>query len=163
MTDPALLTKHTIWVALALYFWCEIRLCGRTGSAHRGYRPGWTIACVFYVAHVACAFAFHHSWSHELAYADTARQTEAVVGRRFGAGLWFNYLFSVLWIADVVRLWCRRDSKEALGGWVGMVWRGMFLFIVFNATVVFENGAVRWLGLLGCVGVVLNWWQCRRM
>jgi len=162
MTDPANLTKLTIWVALALYFWCEIRLSGRSGSAQSGYRSGWTIGCLFYVAHVACAFAFHHSWSHDLAYMDTARQTEEVVGLAIGTGVWFNYAFSGLWIADVLRLWCWHDSNGPLEGRAGKVWRGLFLFIVFNATVVFENGAVRWLGLLGCIWVMLNWWWCRK-
>jgi len=32
-----------------------------------------------------------------------------------------------------------------------------FFFVVFNATVVFESGAVRWMGLALCVGLASLW------
>jgi len=37
-----------------------------------------------------------------------------------------------------------------------------FFLIVFNATVVFESGAVRWLGLALCVGLAGLWWSTRK-
>jgi len=37
-----------------------------------------------------------------------------------------------------------------------------FFFIVFNATVVFESGAVRWVGLALCVGLASLWWNSRK-
>ena len=60
----------------------------------------WLAACVFFVAHVICAFHFYHHWSHAHAIADTAKQTEALIGWAFGDGLYFSYLFTVLWIVD---------------------------------------------------------------
>jgi len=33
---------------------------------------------------------------------------------------------------------------------------------VFNATVVFESAAVRWMGLALCVGLASLWWSTRK-
>lgn len=59
----------------------------------------------------------------------------------------------------MLRLWIVRGAAALPRGWLGATWRFLFLFIVFNSTVVLEDGLVRWLGLVGCLWVVLNSWR----
>lgn len=156
MNDP---TRLTIWLVLICAFTALVlRL---RGAEDRGW---WTAGCVAYLAHVVAAFEMHHHWSHAAAVAATAKQTAEVTGWSVGAGIWANHLFTVGWIADVIRRW-RRDpaakiTDARIGAWE-KAWLGAFLFIVFNATVVFESGPVRWLGLAG-FATLAGLWRTRR-
>lgn len=138
-----LLTRWTIRIAIILYV---------AGLATRGFRPRfsrvvWTLGCGFYLAHVGCAFACVHGWSHAEAYAFTARQTAAVVGLDWGGGIYLNYLFTLAWTGDAAWRWTDRPRPRALG-WAVDLFMG---FIAFNATVVFASGFSRWLGVAACV------------
>jgi hypothetical protein len=42
------------------------------------------------------------------------------------------------------------------------VGQGFFFFMVFNGTIVFGKGPVRWLGAVVCAGLALLWWKTRR-
>ncbi|MFT6617132.1 MAG: hypothetical protein ACJASX_000012 [Limisphaerales bacterium] len=109
MTDP---TKVSIWISLLCYFVAMTKWLRANGS-ETNYRGWWTIGCVAYVLHVVAAFGLHHEWSHAAAYEQTARQTADVVGRAFGAGIFVNYLFTLLWIGEVI---CWRGIWSVLGG-----------------------------------------------
>jgi hypothetical protein len=50
-------------------------------------------------------------------------------------------------LADVVWRW-KPESYQRRPQLVEAVWRGLFLMMVFSATVVFETGVARWLGLM---------------
>ena len=91
-------------------------------------------------AHVGLSFARVHGWSHSAAMEATALQVEAVSGFRSGGGLWFNYLFLAHW-AWVAWRW------DHLGRFGRRVWWGGFLFMGFNAAVVFVPVPARWLGV----------------
>ncbi|HWZ31462.1 MAG TPA: hypothetical protein VNX18_09030 [Bryobacteraceae bacterium] len=106
-------------------------------------RISWTLACAFYLAHVAAAFQFQHHWSHQAAYLETARQTADVFGVNWGGGLYFNYVFTVVWIADVWWLW-RNGARPP---WMTVAIHTFFGFMFFNATVVFGSGFMRWFGV----------------
>jgi len=41
--------------------------------------------------------------------------------------------------------------------WLTLLWHGFLIFILFNATVVFKDGWIRWVGLLICLSLVLSW------
>jgi hypothetical protein len=97
----------------------------------------WTVGCLLYLVHVVCACAFFHDWSHDRAYAHTAEQTLEVVGWNWGGGLYFNYLFTVVWFADVVWHWCRIDNGDRYPGLLGEVVHGFLAFMIINATCVF--------------------------
>jgi hypothetical protein len=43
---------------------------------------------------------------------------------------------------------------------VTAAWHVFMIFMFFNATVVFENGLLRWLGLFLCAGLSILWWFC---
>lgn len=153
------LTKVTVWVALLGYAAGAacLLLAGRRPGLRRTARLAWTVGCVWFLAHVLCAFAFHYGWSHATAYAETARQVGEVTGARAGGGVFVSYLFTLMWVADVVWWWADEAGHRRRPGWLAAAWQGFFFFIVFNGTVVFEHGPARWLGLLICGGLALVW------
>lgn len=121
----------------------------------------WTAACLFYLAHAAGAFAFHHGWSHQRAWEETARQTEALFGVRTGMGIWWNYAFTVVWVGDAVWWWSRPRSYEARPRWLSAAVHGYMGFLFFQGAVVFGSGWIRWFGVAATVGLVLLWWRLR--
>src|SRR5438045_1943928 len=59
----------------------------------------WTAGCLTVMAHLACGFQFHH-WNLDEVLLDTAKRTEQVVGVAWGEGLYFNFLFVLVWLLD---------------------------------------------------------------
>lgn len=145
------LTLWTIRVAAALYV---VAMAAWLTGREEFSRGAWTAACGFYLAHVAAAFQLHHHWSHSAAYEETARQTFEVFGMRWGGGLYFNYVFTVIWLADALLWWLGRRRLAIAINW-------FFAFMFFNATVVFATGPTRWLGLASTVGLAVLWWRMR--
>ena len=145
------LTRWTVRAAVVGYFAAvSLMLASRQPARRRAATWVFTVGCALFVAHVALAFHFFHHWSHAHAYEETARQTEELTGVRTGFGLWLNYQFTLLWIGETIAWWrgpCRGPVRFAV--------HLFMLFIIFNATVVFETGAVRWGGALGCVVVLV--------
>jgi hypothetical protein len=155
-------TRWTVRLALAGYFLGAALGAGNlTRQSQLIARVAWTLGCLFYLAHVACAFHFYHGWSHAAAYRHTAEQTELVTGWNWGGGIYFNYLFTAVWLADAVASWRRGDRQ--LSGWVGVVAQAFLWFMVFNATFVFGHGAIRWFGLAGCVVLIVRWLKRRQL
>ena len=116
----------------------------RDGAA----RIAWTIACAFYLAHVAAAFQLRHHWSHLAALQETARQTREVFGVNWGGGLYFNYAFTIVWIADAYWWWrAGLTGYRARRRWVALGVNLFFAFMFFNATVVFGSPFMRWFGV----------------
>ena len=123
----------------------------RAAFSPRWSRLAWTIGCALYLLHVACAFEYYHHWSHAEAYASTARQTEEAVGLDWGGGLYVNYAFTLVWLADVGWWWMNAPSYLARPRWFDGAVHAFLGFIVFNATVVFANGFSRWFGVAAWV------------
>lgn len=149
-----LATRVTIWLALAGYLAGPISAL--LGRAHPGWqrraRILYSFGLGFFLAHVALAFHVYYGWSHRVAYFETARQTLEATGRDSGSGIYLNYLFTLLWSFDVADWW----RRGAVGfrrrpPWVDLALHGFFLFMAFNATVVFETGPVRWAGVAASV------------
>lgn len=151
----SLLTKWTIRLALAcLVAYFAGQLIGRSGtSSLPGETPAggrkftllrwiWTMGCVLFVTHVACAFQFTHHWSHAHAWQHTANETQRLMGFSFGDGIYFSYLFMLLWIADVACLWLRVTRPA----WVILPVYVFLFFIAFNGAIVFEDGPTRPVG-----------------
>jgi len=114
----------------------------------RGARIFWTAACACYLAHVIAAFQFRHHWSHLAALQETARQTQEVFGVNSGVGLYFNYAFTLVWIADVVWWWrAGLDGYRARPRSITVAIQLFFAFMFFNATVVFGSPFMRWFGI----------------
>jgi len=166
------LTRWTIRLALACYVaylagWLTIR----REDWPRISRWVWTLGCVLFVAHVACAFHFFHHWSHQVAWQTTAEETERLLGVAFGNGLYGSYLFLAAWVLDVVWLWTAPlagGSPQSAAPSVAISvplagrsrgqtpwWRVLvhifLLFIAFNGAIVFESGPTRWAGIVAVV------------
>jgi hypothetical protein len=156
MPDDALV-RWTVRVALAFYVAAlAVRPASRPG------RPFWTLGCLWYLAHVAAAFHFHHGWSHAAAYDHTARRTAEVFGLHWGGGLWWNYLFTAVWVADAAWLWVAPVSYQWRARWLNLAIHGFLGFLAFNATVVFASGPVRWAGLAATIGLAVRWLSASR-
>jgi hypothetical protein len=155
--------RGTIWLSLAAYIaalWLMLRLDTPGWSAEsragRTARSLWTLGCLFAAAHFAAAFHFVHEWSHSRA----VEQTRIESG--FGAGVFFNYLYLAVWLADV--LWWHllpahyATRRRLIDG----ILHGYLAFIALNASVVFETGAIRWIAAAACTALAAHGWQSRR-
>jgi hypothetical protein len=143
MEPGELLTRWTVRVALMLY----VASLATRGYAPRASRLVWTVGCGIYLLHVGCAFGYYHHWSHDDAYTFTAHQTAVVVGLDWGGGLYINYAFTLVWIADACWWWTDRPKPR----WIVWAVQLFMAFIAFNATVVFALGFSRWFGVAACI------------
>ena len=161
-----LLTIWTIRMALLCYAaylagWLVESQSQWWATVSRGL---WTIGCLLFVTHVACAFHFYHGWSHQAAWETTAQQTEELIGWRYGDGIYFSYLFLFVWVFDVVSSWGHKPVSQApvatapaqASGWrFRPLWQACvhayLFFIAFNGAIVFEDGTIRWAGIAACL------------
>lgn len=159
MSAGEFLTRGTVWTALLCYTVVElVRLSKpRNASASRALPWLWMFGCLSYLAHVVAAFHFYHGWSHAKAYAETARQTNALLGFNWGGGLFFNYAFTGVWLVDLAWCWIEPDSYQSRPRWLEAILRGFFLFMIVNATVIFGRGAARVLGAVIVLLLVIAW------
>ena len=149
------LTRWTVRVALCLYVAAvAVRLAAP--GRRRAARFLWTLGCALFLAHVACAFHVFHGWSHGHAYRETARQTRELTGVDWGGGLYLNYLFTLVWVADVAYWWWGGlyvYDRRPRG--VAAALHLFFAFMAFNGAVVFATGATRWIGVSLAIGLAL--------
>lgn len=157
------LTLGTIWISIASYATGSV-IFARCSSSRRSAtcdsvaRVIWTIACASLIAHFISAFEFYHGWSHAAAYADTARQTREAFGINWGGGLFINYALMIAWMVDIAWWWhSGLDSYRKRPLPLVVAWHGFLIFVIFNATVVFGDGIVRWMGLGICLVLILTW------
>lgn len=144
----ALLTVWTIRLGLVAYFAALADLL--LAPDQRRARLWWTLGCLACWAHIGLAMHFVHHWDHAAVYEDTARQTREVVGLDWGGGIYINYLFALAWLADVAWWWLAPLSRAARGRWLAWLLHGFLAFIIFNATIVFKDGAIRWATIAAC-------------
>src|ERR1700752_70197 len=155
MMSGDFLTRLTIWISIAAHSVGCLLFARRHD---RSVRLAWTVGCAALVAHFIAAFHFFHAWSHAHAYIDIARQTEEVFGINWGGGLYINYAVAVLWTTDVAWWWIAGVSSYRRRPWLlTLIWHSFLIFIIFNATVVFKDGATRWVGLLICLSLIWSW------
>jgi len=157
------LTRSTIWISMACYaigsliFAVSYSWRNSTTWLYIS-RALWTIACASLIAHFITAFHFYHGWSHAAAYADTARQTRETFGLNWGGGVFLNYGLLIAWMFDIAWWWRGGlDSYRKRPRALVVVWHGFLIFIIFNATVVFADGIVRWIGAGICLMLILAW------
>lgn len=156
------LTRVTIWLALALYAAAQMRRrIPPTATSTRGLWP-LAAGCALYLAHVVLAFDVHYGWSQATAYAETAAQTEAVIGWRWGGGIYVNYVFGLAWIVEACWWGWARVSYEGRDRWLELVVRGFFLVMIVNGAVVFVEGPQRWLGVVIVAVLLVAWRPTRR-
>lgn len=139
-SDPAdVVTRQTARVAVLYWALAAGALLLR---AREFARCAWALGAAAFCVHVVTAFDQVHGWSHAAA----VRHVEAVSG--FGPGLFVSYAFTVVWVLDAA-WWLvgplRYDERPA---WLDRTVHGFLAFVVFNGTVVYERGFIRWAGVL---------------
>jgi hypothetical protein len=152
-----LLTRATAMVAFLLYVLAFV-----PRYRHAWSRVWWSAGAAVFLAHVIYAFHYVHHWSHEDAYAATARRTYELAGLDWGGGVYFNYVFTALWMADAVWWWVSPESHEKRARAVTYALHGLMLFMWFNGTVVFGGEFARWVGVVGFVVMVVWWVRWKR-
>jgi len=162
LTEPSAISANamelTNWtVRLSLLCYAAV-LCGNAAADGCRHWPDiarwlWTAGCLLLLAHIGCAFQFVHHWQHNLAVAETARRTAAVVGWEFGGGVYFNYAFALIWLGDVVWWWAAKASYRQRPRLVNAIVHSYLFFIAFNGAIVFVAGPTRWIG----IAFVLLW------
>ena len=167
MTTGEILTRVTIWIAILGYAYGSAAFA-LSRNKHQGDSPArldrlarlvWTAALIALLAHVFCAFHYYHGWSESAAYRETARQTNEVIGLYWGGGLYVNYAVIIGFVLDVGWWWVRGVGSYRHRPWfLTAAWHGFLIFIIFNSSVVFKTGFVRWVGLCVCLGLCLVWW-----
>ncbi|MEE2777449.1 MAG: hypothetical protein VYE73_11900 [Acidobacteriota bacterium] len=143
----AWLVRGSIWLALVCY------PAGPLAALFEGYKAQlargiWSLGCLAFLAHVASSFQVFYDWSHGIALGETARQAKEVTGLDTSAGIYLNYLFTLVWLVDAVWWWRNEAGYQRRPRLAVLAVHGFCLFMIFNATVVFETGAVRLLGLV---------------
>src|SRR5262245_53802286 len=158
--DEALL-RGSIWLSLAAWTAAEwLRLSSRGGAAAGAL---WTAGSLAAALHVATAFQVRHGWSQASALEETARQTEELLGFRFGGGLYVNYAFLAVWLADAAWWWLRPASFAARPARLDAAVRLFLAFIFVNGTIVFGRGPVRLLGGAAVLALGAAWYLGRRV
>jgi hypothetical protein len=138
-SDPADgVTRMTADVAVALWFAAgALILMGYRRLA----RTFWVYGCAAFLVHVATAFHRVHHWSHGAAF----DHVEAASG--FGPGIFVSYAFTLVWLADALWWWSATASYDRRPVWVDRAVHGFMAFVVFNGTVVYETGFIRYAGI----------------
>jgi len=155
-TEGAAAVVWTVRAATAFYFLTyAFRVADRRGAA----RLLWTLGCAAYLGHVWAAFHFVHHWSHQAALADTARQTQELMGTAVASGLYFNYLFTLVWLGDVIAEWWNVSKPR----WAAAAVHGFMAFMFVNGAIVFARGAIRWFSIAAAGGVFIAWLSTRRL
>jgi len=70
------------------------------------------------------------------------------------SGLYLNYVFTVVWVADAAWWLLSAASYARRPRWINATVHGFMAFMFFNATVVFGKGATRWLGAAVTAGLL---------
>ena len=100
-----------------------------------------------------------HHWSQAAAVAATAARTRELFGWEFGAGVWANYLFALIWIADGL-WWCVWPaSYRRRSVWIVCGGHGFLAMIVVSGAIVFEAGPTRYVAIAaaGVIGWIAYW------
>ncbi len=152
--QPAVLV--TAWLTLAAWCLGEILRARLPERKSPLFEVVWPLGAALLLVHILVAFATRHDWSHDAAVAETARQTEETFGVRWGGGVWINYALTLWWWLDAFRISILRrpPNQPWVGEWIRRV---LFLFLWFNAAVVFAQGPSRIVGAVACGAVALSW------
>jgi hypothetical protein len=148
------LTRYTVRVSLLYYAAAVCLLLIRRSddvTLWQSARLYWTLGWIAYLVHLYVAFKFYHRGSH----ADAVEHTQEVTG--FGPGIYVSHLFTLVWTLDVARWWLFPAAYAHRARWVTALLHGFMAFIVFNATIIYETGLIRWAGvaMFGVFAVLL--------
>jgi hypothetical protein len=155
--------KGAIWVALLFYLAGLARIFMADGAV-AGLRQARRLATIgygVYLLHVLMGFQGFYGWSHEAAYEVMALQTYDIIKVRSGVVIYVNYLFTAVWLAELIWAWGWFSNWQQRSRWASRLIHGFLAGVLFCGMGIFSEGLVRWysLALFGAVGVV--WLRAR--
>ena len=161
---PDLIISWTVRLALICYAISAALMLSRSTHprAVASIRSLWTAGALLFIAHVAAAFHFAHHWSHAAAVATTAAETQELLGMAFGEGIWFSYLFVLLWTADAAWSWLGYSSWKNRPPAATLALHAYLFFIAFNGAVIFESGPTRPFGITVTLLLAFAWLRIRK-
>jgi hypothetical protein len=142
---PEFVLRGTIWLAVVAWAASEVLRSAGAGR-YEAARATYTAGALLLVIHTLAAFELHHGWSHAAALAETARRSADTTGFASGSGLYLNYAFIALWLADAALWWLRPQAYLHRTRLTDLPVFAFFVFMVVNGTVVFAEGPLRILG-----------------
>jgi hypothetical protein len=119
-------------------------------------RAVWTAGIVLALIHVGLAFQVVYGWDHDAAIEATTRQTAEIVGWDFRAGIFVNYAFLLIWLADVCWWWLSPASHASRSRRLELGRLALFAFMFFNAAIVFASGLGRLIGIASLALVTMT-------
>jgi hypothetical protein len=149
----------TIAGAVASWAASECWTLRRRVGSDSGPRILWMIGALLMLAHSIAAFGVFYNWSHEAGVAATARQTHAMTGVASGAGIFVNYAFVGIWLADAAWRWFNPASYRTRPRTVSHGLRAWFVFMFLNGAIVFADGLMRILGIACVTAVAAAWYR----
>ena len=107
MTPADLVLYGTIWLGLLLFVVGQLgqRTIAGGGNTCACMPWLWFGGAILCAIHMMLALGLRHGWSHQSSVEVTVAQTAAVYGVHWGAGIYFNYLFVAVWLAESA-WWC---------------------------------------------------------
>jgi hypothetical protein len=130
-------------------------LMRRSPASDRLARSFWTMGIVLALIHVVLAFQFVYAWNHEAAVAATVRQAADRFGWGWRGGIYANYVFLALWLADVCWWWLAAASHASRSLRLETARLLLFAFMFLNGAVVFASGHGRLVGIASLTLVLL--------
>jgi hypothetical protein len=153
----------TIWAALVLFVigeWGKRVIERAPGAARWAWRAS-LLGAFLCTVHIAISMGLRHGWSHDAAVRDTARQTMEVFGAGFGAGVYVNYVFVMVWLGELG--WWRANSAGYARRRRSIVWllRVFYFVVIVSAAVIFVRPIWRIAGV-ALVATLLWIWNHER-
>ena len=131
-------------------------LMGRSSALDRRGRTLWTAGIALALLHAVLAFELVYAWDHEAAVAATAEQARDRFGWGWRGGIYVNYVFLALWLADVCWWWLSPDARARRPVQIEAARRAFFTFMFLNGAVIFATGIGRFVGLMSVTLVLLS-------
>jgi hypothetical protein len=131
-------------------------LMRRSPMSDRLARTIWTIGCALALLHVFLAFELVYAWDHEAAVVATARQAADRFGVGWRGGIYVNYVFLTLWVADVIWWWRAPASHASRSTRIEAARFLLFTFMFLNGAVVFASGMGRTIGIASVAVALLG-------
>ena len=146
---------------MVLVFAIEIR-GGK--STDRTTASLWLVGALLSLGHSLGSLATFHHGSQFMAMEATAQQTQELLGIRFGAGLFVNYAFDLVWLVDAMIRMISPAIYSKLPNTYRYCTNGFLIFMAINGAIVFQSGWIRAIGLV-CIGLLLllSWQRRKRL
>jgi hypothetical protein len=143
-------------MATVVWAWAEVLKIRRPHQVEPARRL-WTISLALALLHAVVAFEVAYQWSHGAASMDIARQTAAVTGIAWGGGIFVNYLFLALWLADAVWWWIAPGAYIRRSVRVEQARLALFVFMFVNGAILFASHTARAVGVPSVAAVCITW------